>query len=195
MKMAEKKPLYKRTWFVVVVILLVLSGVGNAIGGSEPEVTETTQQTSTPSETPAEAAAIEESPSASPEATDSPLSDPDSEESIAYFAYSSTGQFKDMDKDLDDAVKRANNDQTIRLMGNMLELTFNFGQLEALDAPTSVAKAWATGMAKLETSIDTASDIAGDFSSGQASLSEMLGSIEQVRAKVNALAKVVSNLK
>ncbi len=193
--MAEKKPLYKRTWFVVVVILLVLSGVGNAIGGSEPEETETTRQTAAPSETPAEVAAIEESPSASPEATDSPLSDPDSEESIAYFAYSSTGQFKDMDKDLDDAVKRANNDQTIRLMGNMLELTFNFGQLEALDAPTSVAKAWATGMGKLETSIDNASDIAGDYSTGQASLSEMLGSIEQVRAKVNALAKVVSSLK
>lgn len=190
--MAGKQPLYKRTWFIILLVVLILGAIGNATNGSDSSSPETVQETSEPSPTPTETASAEPSPSVSDDA--GPLSDPDSEESIAYFIYSSTGQFKDMNKDLDDAVGRANNDQTIRLLGNILELTFNLGQLKALDAPTTVAKSWSDGLAKLEAAIDAASDVATDFSSGQASLSEMSGSIEQVRSKVGALAKVVSKL-
>lgn len=192
--MAEKQPLYKRTWFIILVVVLILGAIGNATNGSDSGTPETVQETSEPSPTPTETASAEPSPSPSVSEDAGPLSDPDSEESIAYFIYSSTGQFKDMNKDLDDAVGRANNDQTIRLLGNILELTFNLGQLKALDAPTAVAKSWSNGLVKLEASIDAASDIATDFSSGQASLSEILGSLESVRGKINGLKKVVSNL-
>lgn len=192
--MAEKQPLYKRTWFIILIVVSILAAIGNATNGSDSSSPDTIQESAEPTPTPTQTMTAEESPS--PDSSDEagPLSDPDSEESIDYFIYSSKGQFKDMDKDLNDAVGRANNDQTIRLLGNILELSFNLGQLKALDAPTTVAKSWSDGLAKLEATIDAASDAATDFSSGQASLSEMLGSIEQVRSKVGALAKVVSKL-
>jgi hypothetical protein len=192
--MAEKKPLYKRTWFIVIVVLLLLSGVGNAIAGDDPAATESSQLETSPTPTPSETLEPEASPSPEPSQEDSPLSDPNSEESIAYFAYSATGQFLDIDKDLDDAIRRAKADQTIRLLGNILELSFNLGQLKALDAPSAVADSWAAGLVKLEASIDVASDLGTDFAAGEATTSQITNALEKVRGQVKALAKVIAKV-
>lgn len=193
MSETQKKPLYKRTWFIVIAVLLLLSGIGNAVNGSEPESTQATQPVVTPSETPIEKALLDSpSPKASP--SESASADPDSQDNIDYFVYSSTGQFADLNKDIDDAVRRAKADQTIRLLGNILELTFNFGQLEALDPPTAVSKPWATAMDKLEKNIDVASEMATDFTSGKTTLNEVLNSLENVRKQVKSLANVVSKV-
>lgn len=194
MSETQKKPLYKRTWFIVVVALLLLSGIGNAVNGSEPESTQATQPVATPTETAVEPALVEESPSPEPSVSESASADPDPQDNIDYFVYSSTGQFSDLNKDIDDAVRRAKADQTIRLLGNILELTFNFGQLGALDPPTAISKSWTTGMDKLEKSIDAASERATDFTSGDASLNEVLNSLENVRKQVKSLANVVSKV-
>jgi hypothetical protein len=194
MKMAEKKPLYKRTWFIVVAVFVLLGAVGNMVGGSEPEPTESAQISSAPGET-ADSAPDDESPIPSPSQSDSPLSNPDSEESIEYFSYSARGQFIDLNKDLDDADRRANADQKIRLLGNILELSFNLGQLEALDPPTKIAEAWKAGLSKLENEIDSASDVAADFTAGDASTSQVIGALEKVRTQVASLSKLVSKVK
>lgn len=192
--MAEKKPLYKRTWFIVIVVLLLLSGIGNAIGGNDPAATESSQLETSPTPTPSETLEPDASPSPEPSQEDSPLSDPNSEESIAYFAYSATGQFLDIDKDLDDAIRRAKADQTIRLLGNILELSFNLGQLKALDAPSAAADSWAAGLVKLEASIDVTSDLGTDFAAGEATTSQITNALEKVRGQVKALAKVVAKV-
>lgn len=190
--MAEKKPFYKRAWFLIVVGLLLLSGIGNAIGGSETSSPDSARVETSP--TPTESAQIESSPSASESPESMPSSDPNSEDNVSYFIASSNGQFSDLNKDIDDAIKRAKNDQTIRLLGNILEFSFNFGQLEALDVPDSIAKDWKSGMSKLDLSIDAASDAATDFVVDDASVSEVVTSLEKVRSRVNSLAKTVGKL-
>ena len=191
-KLAEKKPLYKRTWFLVVAGILLISGIGNAIGGSTPSSSQSTDVEASPSTSVAEELASSPTPSETVEP--SPTTDPNSPENVAYFISSSSGQFKDLDKDIDDAVKRAKNDQFIRLLGNILEFSFNFGQLEALEVPDAVSEAWKAGMLKLDASIEEASNAATDFAVDEASTSEVVSSLEKVRDRVNALQKIVSKL-
>lgn len=193
--MVEKKPLYKRTWFIVVVAVLLLSGIGNVVSGPGSSETNSAQEQASASPTPSKVAVIEQSPTPIASETESPLSDPNSEESLAYFAFSSTGQFIDMDKDIDDGIRRAEADQRIRLLGNILELSFNLGQLESLDAPTVVAESWTAGIQKLEASIDAASDMGTAFSAREASSTQVVNALEKVRSQINALAKVVAKVK
>lgn len=188
--MKEKKPLYKRTWFIIVAVLLLLGGIGNALGGSSTdEPTASIEQEPAPSGE----STLEESPTPEPTVSDSPLSDPNSVESIEYFQISTAGQVKDLNKDIDDAIGRAEADQTIRLLGNILELTFNLGQLRALDAPTDLVESWNAGLAKLESAIDVASDASTDFAADEATASQVVAALEKVRARVSALAKVAAS--
>jgi cytoskeletal protein RodZ len=190
--MATEKPLYQRTWFIVVVTFVGLSIVANAINGGNSEQSPSTsqQETSTPTPTPTPTESESESSEPSPE----PSIDPDSPDNVSYFLYSSSGQFIDLEKDVSDAIGRAENDQTIRLLGNVLEFAFNYGQLNALDAPTAVADQWADGLAELDAAIELSSDGAADFAAGDISTSEMINLLYGVQAQVDNLRSLVRTL-
>jgi len=204
-EMGSEKPLYQRTWFIVVMSVLLLSIVAGSLGSSEPEsqaptpeptVTVTATSSATPTPTPT---ASEESATAEPEgetASPSPIpsEDPDSAENIAYFLLSSNGQFRDLDKDVDDARKRAEADETIRLLGNILEFSFNLGQLRSLDPPSSIAEEWIEGIDKLDQAITKSSDAASDFITGSVSTSQMLKVLKGVQTRVDNLRKITASL-
>jgi hypothetical protein len=188
--MATEKPLYQRTWFIVVVTFVGLSILATALnGGSDGESPSTSQQeTSTPSPTPTPTES--ESSEPSPE----PSIDPDSPDNVSYFLYSSSGQFIDLEKDVNDAIGRAENDQIIRLLGNVLEFAFNYGQLNALDAPTAIAEQWAEGLAALDAAIELSSDGATDFAVGDISTTEMINLLYGVQSQVDNLKSIASTL-
>lgn len=205
--MASEKPLYQRTWFIVVISVLFLSIVAGSLGGggeepqsAMPEPTETASSTPTETPSPTPTPTDEEpapdsgteSGSASPSPT--PTQDPDSADNIAFFILSSNGQFRDLDKDIRDAGKRAEADQSFRLLGNVLEFSFNLGQLESLDPPTAIAEDWVAGLAKLDKAIEKSSDAAADFITGGVSTSGMLNALGKVQNQVDNLRMIVAKL-
>lgn len=192
--MSEKKPMYKKPWFIVLVALILVGYAASAVTGNSSEETQVSEETQLPEPEVTETPAAETTPEPAESASNSPLSDPNSDESIAYFVMSSTGQFIDIDKDVDDAIKRAKADQSLRLLGNILEFSFNFGQLDALDAPDAVSKEWAAALLKLEAQIDATSDLGTKFVSGEASTSQVVGALEKIRGHVNSLAKIVAKV-
>jgi hypothetical protein len=108
--------------------------------------------------------------------------------------YSSSGQFIDLEKDVSDAIERAENDQTLRLLGNVLEFAFNYGQLNALDAPTAIADQWAEGLASLDAAIELSSDGATDFVVGDITTTEMINLLYGVQSQVDNLKSIASTL-
>ena len=205
--MASEKPLYQRTWFIVLMSVLLLSIVAGSLGGGEaepqaptpqPTVTVTATPSATPTPTPtasegsAKAEPEGEGETASPSPT--PSEDPDSAENITYFLLSSNGQFRDLDKDIKDARKRAEADETIRLLGNILEFSFNLGQLRSLDPPSAIADGWIEGIDKLDLSITKSSDAASGFITGSVSTSQMLKILNGVQTRVDNLRKITATL-
>jgi hypothetical protein len=182
--MADQKPLYQRTWFIVVMSILLLAIVSGALTNNESSPEDQQSEiiaTSEPEETPTEESASTPAPSSSPS------SDPNSPDSIAYFIFSSEGQFMDLEKDIQDAIGRAENDQTIRLLGNVLEFSFNLGQLRALDPPSVIADQWNDAIVALDDAISASSDAATEFVSGEVSLSAMLDALYSVQNAVDGL--------
>jgi hypothetical protein len=207
--MASEKPLYQRTWFIVVMSVLFLSIVAGSLNGGNgdeqsaaPEPTETA--TATPTETPTptptptpteeESEADTESDSSSTSPSPTPTQDPDSDDNVAYFLISSNGQFRDLDKDIRDAGKRAEADQSFRLLGNILEFSFNLGQLRSLDPPTVIADDWVAGLTKLDKAIEKSSDAAADFITGGVTTSQMFGALNKVQAQVDNLRRIADRL-
>lgn len=204
--MASEKPLYQRTWFIIVMSVLFLSIVAGSLGGAsdeaqsptpQPTVTVTATPTATPTPTPTEdSEAVDseiETETASPSPT--PTEDPNSEENITYFIISSNGQFRDLEKDIRDARKRAEADETFRLLGNILEFSFNLGQLRSLDPPSSIAEDWIVGIDKLDLAISKSSDAASDFISGTASTSRMLRALSRVQTQVDNMRRITDSIK
>lgn len=149
-------------------------------------------------------AAVESAPAATPIPTYSEtavataaaqaIPDADSVDAVAAFKASATGDLADLDKDLNDMVERASNAQLIRLTGNLLELSFNLGQLQALTPPSAVAASWNTGVVELEASISSASDATSQFVTGGIALDTMLSAIESVRTTVQNLSAIASGI-
>lgn len=200
--MATDKPLYQRTWFIVVMSIVFLSIVAGSLGGGsddeqsaapEPTETATATPTPTPTEEESETDSGTDNSLASPSPT--PTQDPDSADNLAFFLISSNGQFRDLDKDIRDAVKRAEADQAFRLLGNVLEFSFNLGQLQSLDPPTAIAEDWVSGLAKLDKAIEKSSDAAADFVTGGTSTSQMLGALNKVQNQVDNLRGIAGKVK
>lgn len=197
--MATQKPLYQRTWFIVTMSFLLLGIIGSALNGgnadtkSEAAPTETVTVTATPSESATETPSPSPSNSADPSvAQTAASSDADSASNKSYFVSSAKGDLADLEKDIDDALKRAKNDQKIRLMGNILEFSFNLGQLQALDAPTAVKNKWEKALVALDKAITVSSDTAADLVAGDATTSTMTSALNKVQSKVDALYAIVA---
>lgn len=196
-KSDAKKPFYKRPWFIVLAAIVLIGGIANATNNdnadtSEPQatVTVTATPTATPSETPsAEETQAEISPS--PEETVKV----DSDFNVANFKSRATGNIDDLKKDLSDLRKRAEEGSLFRLLGNVLEVSFNQGQLEALtDVPTKIAKTWPAQMVKLSAAVDALSDKTSAFVAGDANLSSLKDSINKVNGVADKLMELAAKL-
>jgi hypothetical protein len=190
--MATEKPLYQRTWFIIFLTFVAFSILATSLsGGLTGESSSNTQQeTSTPTPAPTPA----ESESESSESSAEPSEDTDSADDNSYFISSSTGQFIDLEKDVVDAIERAEKDQNIRLLGTIIEFAFNYGQLNSLDAPDEIAEEWAAGMAALDAAIELCSDGASEFVDGDMSKSELINLLYGVRSQVENLRSIVATL-
>jgi chromosomal replication initiation ATPase DnaA len=188
------KPFYQRPWFIVLAVLVLISSITNALNKDEnststPQatVTVTAEPTSTASQTPvAKESKSEASPM--PEET----VNVDSDFNIANFRSSATNNLADLKKDLGDLKKRAEEGSLLRLLGNVLEISFNQGQLSALtDVPTKIAKTWPAEIAKLEAAVDALSDKTSAYVSGEISLSALkdaIGKVNSIAGKLEGLA-------
>lgn len=153
-------------------------------GGESSSETESAkvEASASPSPSPSETAddiraeaTPEESTSATDAATPVPLSPVE-------FRAAALGDLADMQKDVADAKARIDDGGLARLFGNVLELTFNIGQLKSITASDEIATEWSEGLAKLEKAVD-------DFSS---SLSE--DSVSKSISRLNEISKRISEL-
>ncbi|MGG7452326.1 DUF2510 domain-containing protein [Plantibacter auratus] len=131
----------------VVGSLLLVGGVSNAINGGRSEpvaVAQTATQTPTATPTPFPTATVE------------PIAEPTAPAvvDVAAFQAGANKHTADIDKDLDDMVTTLAEGGTWRLLSNTVEISFNLGQLQSLDVPSSVAAEWAPALVGLETSVD-----------------------------------------
>ncbi len=188
----SKKPFYKRPWFIVVAVLVLISSIANAANKSDTTTSEpqaTVTVTATPTPTASEPAAEETQAEVSPSPKETV--NVDSDFNIANFKSNAKNNLADLKKDLGDLKKRAEEGSVLRLLGNIIEISFNQGQLEALtDVPTKIAKTWPAEMAKLATEIDALSDKTSAYVGGDISLAKLKDAI----AKVNAIADNLSAL-
>ena len=134
----------------LVALSIIVGIVGAATRGPDPvpvgasaEPTPTTS-TTTPSPTPVEPSPT---PTLQPE-----LADP------ATFRAQAHSHLDDMSKDLDDMVITLDQGGFWRLLSNSLELSFNLGQLQALDTPASVQPAYTDALVALEAGITALDD-------------------------------------
>lgn len=76
---AAKKPIYKRTWFIVVAVIIALGVIGNLFGGSPSTTTDSTPTTTKSSQPPADVEAEPEAAApdvAEPEPEAEPVEEP-----------------------------------------------------------------------------------------------------------------------
>lgn len=147
------------------------SAASSVASTPEPDATESTETTQAPEETP--------SASASP-----------SPDSPAFFAASARGDLRDLRKDLRDLERALDEGGLFRMLGNVLELSFNVGQLGSLTPPLEIGGAWDDGLAELELSVDELSAAIEN----DAPLREVRERLTQVRERVDALGAVVDQL-
>lgn len=190
-----KKPFYKRGWFIALASIFVIGSIANANnkGGetsSQPQETVTVTASPLTEQTPLS----DPSPS---EASPSPQKtvNVDSDFNVASFRSSAKGNVADLKKDLSDLGKRAEEGSLLRLMGNIIEISFNQGQLSALtDVPTKISKTWPLEMANLEKAVDALSDETSSFVGGDTSLAKLKQAISKVNGIADKLAALAGKL-
>ena len=120
-----------------------------------------------------------------------PLASAQAADSPVIFATSAKGDLKDLDKDLGDLLDALAKGSTFRLITNSAELSFNIGQLESLEPPTSVAAAWKQQFGALQKSIKAVQSAI----SNDSSVSSMKSKIAAAKRQIVAVNKVVSTVK
>jgi len=78
------------------------------------------------------------------------------------FLSGARGDLRDMRKDLRDIEEALDEGGFLRVAGNVLELSFNIGQLQSLEPPVKVASEWESALAALEVNVDRLADLISD---------------------------------
>jgi len=146
-----------------------------------PTPSETTETPSETTETPSETAEAIESQDSS-EATSASTMSP------ADFALSARGDLRDLLKDAGDAQEALDEGGTFRLISNGGGMTFNVGQLQALEPPKPVASEWNRGLAVLDQAVqDYVDAVGGD------SVSKIQRTINEIERSAEALKEVAES--
>ena len=105
--------------------------------------------------------------------------------SAAAFAVSARGDIKELRKDAGDAQVALDDGGTLRLITNGGEMSFNLGQLQALEAPKSVATEWNRELKKLDKAVTAYTEaVSGD------SVSKIQKSIDAVERSCDTLLDI-----
>ncbi|MFJ4172760.1 DUF2510 domain-containing protein [Microbacterium sp. NPDC089696] len=173
----------KKGWLIggaIATGVIVVGSVGAAIGAGgnrEPDQQASASPVAIATQEPDEA---EPTPAPTSTLTTAPAPAAEAVDSIAFRAQAGS-HLDDMNKDLGDMAITVQEEGFWRLLSNSVELSFNLGQLEALDVPESVAATWPGAL----TSLDAALDVLSDAVSTQDGPT-ILAAIEGVRAQVEA---------
>jgi hypothetical protein len=111
-------------------------------------------------------------------------------DSPAAFAISAGGDIADMRKDLRDSADALADGGRLRLSTNLAELSFNYGQLDALDAPEPVRAEWEAAMSSLDGALeDYRTALEGDSLDGVGqALVTIAAALDQLAAVVESAA-------
>jgi hypothetical protein len=126
----------------VIVLLIVVSSVANAAAGGNRADRD---------EEPAAISAPTEDPEPSPEETPVEEATPEAPAVIdaTYFTSQVNAHTEDYDKDLGDLIVTLDENGFWRLLTNSVELSFNAGQLEALEVPANIKAEYDAALATL----------------------------------------------
>ncbi|MFC0681821.1 DUF2510 domain-containing protein [Lysobacter korlensis] len=105
------------------------------------------------------------------------------------FAYNAHGHLGDMEKDLDDLVVTLDENGFWRLLTNSVELSFNLGQLQALDVPAEVSENWSAQLGDIDAGITAISDLVA-----AERYADVYGAIDTLRAHVTAAHEIASSV-
>lgn len=146
-----------KIWQRVGLLLLLFMLFGAALGD------DSTTEELTPNETPTSEASQSPSQDSTTEVITSPTLESSSASPILLspveFQSSALGDLSDMRKDVADLKDRIDEGGLIRLYGNVVELTFNVGQLQAISPGEDSEDVWKEKLVLLENAVD-------DFSNG-----------------------------
>ncbi|MGV1033886.1 MAG: hypothetical protein ACOYBP_01515 [Microbacteriaceae bacterium] len=175
---------------LVVAIGLAASIIAGGSSRSQSAAPAYVEQSAEPSTT----AASQPGQTHQPAETAAPVDNSDSTANKVVFVSSATKNLSDLNKDLDDMVTRASNQQMIRLSANQVEVEFNLAQLVVLTPPSSVAQSWSQGILGLNASVDSLAQTTSAYVDGTIDLATMLAAIEDVRSQATLLAAVVAQV-
>ena len=174
----------KKTVRRVITFVLLMSILSALSGNSETS----TNSSSTASESPTPAASESPTPAASPSESASPTPVP---MSPVEFRVSALGDIADIRKDFSDFEIVLNKGGLLRLLGNILEIEFNVGQLQSLTPPDKYSTKFAEKLASLELAVD---DLSEAVTSPESSTSNTKSKLGKCRSALNSLESYVKSV-
>lgn len=161
------------SFFILMAVLSALGGNTETSTNSSPAVLETTTPAPEVSETPS----AEASPTESTSPTPIPMSPVE-------FRVSALGDVADMRKDFSDFEVVLNKGGLLRLMGNILEIEFNIGQLQSLTPPDQYSAKFSEKLLALNVAVDGLSNAVTD---AESSTSNTKNQLSKCRSALNSL--------
>lgn len=174
------------SFILLMVVLSAFSGNTETSTNSSPTVSESPTPTVSESPTPSvsESPTVEVSPSESASASPVPMSPVE-------FRVSALGDIADMRKDLSDFEIVLNKGGLLRLLGNVLEIEFNIGQLKSLTPPDKYSAKFAEKLASLELTVDELSEA---VTSPESSTSKTKSKLGKCKSALNSLESYVKSV-
>jgi hypothetical protein len=168
------------SFFLLIMILGAMGGSTDSTVSSSPSVTESPTSAPTISETPT----TEPTPTESTSPTPIPLSPVE-------FRVSALGEIADMKKDFSDFEVVLNKGGLFRLLGNILEIEFNIGQLQSLTPPDQYSAKFIERLSKLETAVEGLSSAVTEPDSSTSNTKNWLSKSRSALSSLEAFLKSV----
>jgi hypothetical protein len=181
----NKKAIRRIITFIL--LMAILSNFGSdseTSTSSSPTVSESPAPVASESPTVEATPTVEASPTESVSPTPVPLSP-------VQFRVSALGDISDMRKDFSDFEVVLNKGGLFRLLGNILEIEFNIGQLQSLTPPDMYSVKFTEKLASLELAVDDLSDAVTD---SESSISNTKSKLGKCRSALNSLESYVKSV-
>ena len=180
------------SFFLLIMILGAMGGSTDSTVSSSPSVTESPTSAPTVSETPTPEPTPSVSTSPTPEPTPSVSTSPTPIPlSPVEFRVSALGEIADMKKDFSDFEVVLNKGGLFRLLGNILEIEFNIGQLQSLTPPDQYSAKFIERLSKLETAVDGLSSAVTEPDSSTSNTKNWLSKSRSALSSLEAFLKSV----
>jgi hypothetical protein len=180
------------SFFLLIMILGAMGGSTDSTVSSSPSVTESPTSAPPVSETPTTEQTPTESTSPTPEPTPSVSTSPTPIPlSPVEFRVSALGEIADIKKDFSDFEVVLNKGGLFRLLGNILEIEFNIGQLQSLTPPDQYSAKFIERLSKLETAVEGLSSAVTEPDSSTSNTKNWLSKSRSALSSLEAFLKSV----